>query len=61
MSKKDVEDAQGCPPNAFMDKLLELRSTKPEVWRSFAPATKLSALEYERQRRQAEQEREITR
>jgi hypothetical protein len=59
MSKKDVEDARGCPPNAFYDKVLQLRSTRPDVWQSLAPATRLTALEYERQRRQAEQEREI--
>jgi hypothetical protein len=52
---------RACPPNAFYDKVLQLRSAKPDVWRNLDPATRLTALEYERQRRQAEQEREIMR
>lgn len=59
MSKNEDEQLEpGCPPNAYLDKLLELRTVRPKDWNLLAPATKLSALHYEARRRRTVEEKE---
>jgi hypothetical protein len=48
------ETKQGFAVHPFMEKILSLRATDKRAWDSLSPATKLTALEYEKQKREAE-------
>ena len=48
------ETKQGFAVHPFMEKILSLRATDKRAWDSLSPATKLTALEYEKQKREHE-------
>ena len=52
MSVRD-EELEVCSPNLYLEKLLQLRATRPKDWAVLSPSAKLSALAYESQRRKA--------
>ncbi len=55
--KKPVSNsvrAHSFEPNAFYERVLELRRTNPAAFDSLAPVTKLSLGAYEAQKREAE-------
>ena len=51
MSVRD-EELEVCAPNLYLEKLLQLRTTRPKDWAALSPSAKLAALNYESQRRQ---------
>jgi hypothetical protein len=52
--KQKLPPAGGFEPNAFYERVLELRRTDPKAFDSLAPVTKLALAAYEAQRREAE-------
>ncbi len=46
--------AAGFEPNAFYERVLELRRTDPAAFDSLAPVTKLALGQYEAQKREAQ-------
>ncbi len=51
--KQMLPPARGFEPNAFYEKVLELRRTNPAAFDSLAPVTKLALGQYEAQKREA--------
>jgi hypothetical protein len=51
--KPKLPTSAGFEPNAFYEKVLELRRTNPPAFDSLAPVTKLSLGAYEAQKREA--------
>ncbi len=43
--------------NGFYERLVELRTTDPKTFNSISPASKLALFEYEKQKRQFEQQK----
>ncbi len=53
--KAKIETSQGFQPNGFYERLAEMRKTNPRTFASISPASKLAPFEYEKQKRQFEQ------
>jgi hypothetical protein len=51
--KPKLPPAAGFEPNAFYEKVLDLRQTNPAAFASLAPVTKLALGAYEAQQREA--------
>ena len=51
--KQKLPPAAGFEPNAFYERVLELRRTTPAAFDSLAPVTKLALAAYEAQQREA--------
>lgn len=49
---------QGCPENLYLERLLSLRTSRPNDWNLLSPSSKLAALNYEAQRRRTIEEEE---
>jgi hypothetical protein len=59
--KPKLPTSAGFEPNAFYEKILDLRRTKPAAFDALSPTTKLTLGQYEAQKREAQRLEDIRR